>query len=172
MSIAIPKPAQEEREIGMSDDSNHTSNKVTLNELIRRRKDLIFEIGQLEDELAKKRDVVFHISETIKAIDPKIKLDALPARHKRGTTSPYFAHGEITGYIYDAGRESEDHVFTSNQVAALAMRVKSLDPSRNLMEFKDFEDRIRRQLNALRRDKIVAKLDGRGGEARWRLLRD
>lgn len=153
-------------------DSNHTSNKVTLNELIRRRRDMIFEISELENELARKRDVVFHITETIKAIDPKVKLDALPARHRRGTKSPYFAHGEITGYIYDAGRESEDREFTSNEVATLAMRVKSLDPQRNAMEFKDFERRIRLQLNALRREKIVAKLDGRGGEARWRLLRD
>jgi hypothetical protein len=161
-----------EKEGDSVSDSNHSSNKVTLNELVRRRTDLIFEINELQDELARKRDVVFHITETIKAIDPKVKLEALPARHRRGTKSPYFAHGEITGYIYDAGRESEDHVFTSNAVATLAMRSKSLDPRRNQLEFKDFESRIRLQLNALRREKIVEKLDGRGGEARWRLLRN
>lgn len=153
-------------------DSNHTSNKVTLNELIRRRRDLIFEIGEDEKALARKRDILFHMTETIKAIEPGIRLDAIPARHRRGTKSPYFAHGEITGFIYDAGREGEGRVFTSNAVAALAMRAKSLDPTTKQAEFKDFEGRIRLQLNALRREGVVEKLDGRGGEAHWRLLRD
>ena len=156
----------------MSDNSNHTSNNITLHELIRRRKDLIFEISEDEKALQRKRDILFHITETIKAIDPSIRLEAIPARHRRGTKSPYFAHGEITGFIYDAGRESTNRVFTSNAVAEMAMRAKSLDPATKVAEFKDFEKRIRLQLEALRREKIVEKLDGRGGEARWRLLRD
>jgi len=156
----------------MNDNSNHHSNKITLNELIRRRKDLIFEIGEDEKALQRKRDILFHMTETIKAIDPSIKLEALPARHHRGTKSIWLLHGEATAFCYDAGRESADRTFTSNEVAALAMRAKSLDPATRPMEFKDFEKRIRLQLNALRREKIVEKLDGRGGEARWRLLRD
>jgi hypothetical protein len=157
----------------MSEDgSNHQSNKVALNELVRRRKELIFEIQEDEKALARKRDLVFHFGESIKAIEPSIRLEMIPARHRRGTKSPYFAHGEITGYIYDAGRESTDRVFTSNAVAALAMHAKSLDPTTRQLEFKDFENRIRLQLNAQQRTKVVDKLDGRGGEARWRLLRD
>jgi hypothetical protein len=157
----------------MSDDgSNHQSRNVALNELIRRRKDLIFEISEAEKALARKRDVLFHMTETIKAMEPNIRLEAIPARHRRGTKSVWLAHGEITGFIYDAGRESVDRVFTSNAVAALAMRAKSLDPATKVAEFKDFDNRIRLQLNALRRGEIVEKLGGRGGEARWRLLRD
>ncbi len=156
----------------MSDDgSNHQSNKITSNELIRRRKDLIFEIAEDEKSLQRKRDILFHITDTIKAIDPRVRLEAIPARHRRGTKSPYFAHGEISGFIYDAGREGADHTFTSNEVATLAMRAKSLDPETKLAEFKDFENRIRLQLNAMRRDQTVEKLDGRGREARWRLLK-
>jgi hypothetical protein len=127
----------------MSDDgSNHQSNRITLNELIRRRKDLVFEIGEDEKALQRKRDIVFHISETIKAIDPRVKLEAIPARHRRGTKSPHLAHGEISGFIYDAGRESADRTFTSNQVATNLMRAKSLDPATRVMEFKDFDNRI------------------------------
>src|SRR5580700_2351883 len=64
-------PEKEERD-SMSDEPS----KITLNDLIRRRRELMFDIGEAEKALAQKRDVLFHISETIKAIDPRIRLDA------------------------------------------------------------------------------------------------
>jgi len=138
---------------------------------MRRRKELIFEIGEDEKATLQKPEVVFHMTKTIQAIDPSIELDTLPVRHRRGTKSPFLAHGEITERIYDAFRLSEKAIITSAAVAQTTMHEKGLDPNANPVVFKDFENRIRWQLNALRREGTVEKLDGRGPVAQWKLIR-
>jgi hypothetical protein len=122
----------------------------------------------LEKELQDKRNVLFYLSETIKALDPTVRLDALPVRQRRGTASLYLAHGDLTAFVCDEYRESRDHTLTSKGVALRIMRERGLDPSDHV-KFKDFEVRVRVKLNALRCLDKAEKLEGRGEDARWRL---
>jgi hypothetical protein len=149
--------------------SNNESHQIAVNALIRMRKDLMFEIGQDERALQAKRDSVFHLEKSILAMDPKQKLERLPIRNRRPTKSIHLYHGEITERVMDTLRDANDHSTSSDQVAQAAMRDKGMNPVTDSVVLKDLEKRIRLQFNALRREGIVEKVDGRGPSARWLL---
>jgi hypothetical protein len=155
----------------------NTSRDITVNELIRRRKEVIDEIAEDEAALARKRTVLFHLSQTLRSIDPTIQLDKAAAppsayRKRRGAEAKFLSHGEITEIIYDLFRESADQTLTSGEVTFNLLQSKGLDPELNPIIKRDFELRVRNQLFALRRTNRVEKVGvGRGANQRWRQLR-
>lgn len=145
--------------------SNHEAGEVTMNTLVRKRAELLFEIAEAEKRIARLQTELVHLDAVLRIFRPDFKAEGLPVRHRRPTQSPYFARGELTKRIYDALRVSE--TATSLDIAVKAMRDKGLDPENDPPTRTDFVRRITAQLNALCRDRKVEKI-GRGRALRWR----
>lgn len=150
--------------------SNHESNQIAINALVNRRKELVFDLGEKEKEVAEIQKQIFHIGETIKVLDPSVALEALPLRHRRGTKSPYFEHSEMTKRVYAGMRENPAGTVTSEGLALAAMDEKGLNSKDDGLLLNDFENRFRRQLEALRRDGKIKKVQGRGPTSEWALV--
>ena len=120
---------------------------VTANALVKKRADLLFEIGQRERESERLQTELVHVDAVLRMFRPEFKAEALPVRHRRPTKSPYFRHGELTQRIYDALREHG--TIGSADFAAQAMRDKGLDPVTDPVTRTDFVRRVGLQLDAL-----------------------
>jgi hypothetical protein len=139
---------------------------VTMNALVGKRAEILFEIGELEKRVDQLRTELVHLDAVLRMFRPDFKVEGLPVRHRRPTKSPYFAHGELTKRIYDALRINE--TVSSLEIAAKAMQDKGLNPERDPVTRTDFVRRVTLQLNALERKGKVEKI-GRGRAMRWKL---
>jgi hypothetical protein len=145
----------------------HEGHTVTANALVKKRADILFEIGELETQIDRLRIELVHLDAVLRMFRPDFKAEGLPIRHRRPTKSPYFAHGELTKRIFDAMRTSG--TVTSAEIAAAAMRDKGLDPENDPVTRTDFVRRVGLQLNDMVRKGKVEKI-GRGRAVRWKLL--
>ena len=84
---------------------NNEGVTVTTNALVKKRADLLFEIGQREREIERLQTELVHVDAVLRMFRPDFQAEALPVRHRRPTKSPYFRHGELTQRIYDALRQ-------------------------------------------------------------------
>jgi len=105
--------------------SNNESKKITINELIRLRGDLLYEIGEGEKQLANKERQVHHLNNVIKLMAPNATLEALPRRRVRKTTSVYWERGQIRDHIYDSLRESRSGGVSPGEMATTGMRARA-----------------------------------------------
>jgi hypothetical protein len=144
-----------------------TEHVIAASALIRKRADIIFEIGEAEKRAEQLRTDLVHIEAVLRMFRPDIQLDALPVRHRRPSKSPYFAHGELTQRIFDALRKHGTAAV--GDVVTEAMQEKGLDAAHDEPTRKDFAVRIGLQLQDMRRKGHVEKIGGRGARARWRL---
>jgi hypothetical protein len=144
------------------------TNEVTMNALVVKRAEILFEISELEKRIEQLRTELVHLDAVLRMFRPDFKAEGLPVRHRRPTKSPYFAHGELTKRIYDAMRTSES--VSSFEIAAAAMRDKGLDPDTDPVTRTDFVRRVTLQLNDLYRKGKVEKI-GRGRAMRWKIIR-
>jgi hypothetical protein len=139
---------------------------VTANALVKKRAEILFEIGEFEKKIARLQTELVHLDAVLRMFRPNFKAEGLPIRHRPPTKSPYFAHGELTKRIYDAMRTSGS--VSSFEIAADAMRDKGLDPDNDPVTRTDFVRRVTPQLNDMvRKGKI-----GRGRAIRWKLKSD
>ena len=139
---------------------NNEGITVTANALVKKRADLLFEIGQREREIERLQTELVHVDAVLRMFRPDFKAEKLPVRHRRPTKSPYFRHGEPTQRIYDAIRQHG--TISSADVAVQAMRDKDLDPDTDPVTRTDFVRRVGLQLNALQRDGKIVSGSGRG----------
>lgn len=146
--------------------SQHESHTVTENALVKKRGEILFEIGELEKQIKRLQTELVHLDVVLRMFRPDFKTAGLPVRHRRPTPSPYFRHGEMTQRIFDALREKGTIV--ALDVALTAMRDKRLDPDNDPATRKDFVRRATMQLNDMNRKGKVEKI-GRGRAVRWRL---
>ena len=142
---------------------NNEGIAIAANALVKKRADLLFEIGQREREVERLQTELVHLDAVLRMFRPDFKAEALPVRHRRPTKSPYFRHGELTQRIFDALREHG--VVSSADVAVTAMRDKGLDPATDPVTRTDFVRRVGLQLNALQRDGKVER-NGKGSALR------
>jgi hypothetical protein len=142
------------------------TNTVTMNALVAKRAEILFEITEAEKRIEQLRTELVHLDAVLRMFRPDFKTEGLPVRHRRPTKSPYFAHGELTKRIYDALRLNE--TVNSLEIAAKAMQDKGLDPERDPVTRTDFVRRVTLQLNTLERKHKVEKI-GRGRAMRWGL---
>jgi len=142
------------------------TNEVTMNALVAKRAEILFEISELEKRIEQLRTELVHLDAVLRMFRLDFKAEGLPVRHRRPTKSPYFAHGELTKRIYDAMRISG--VVASADIAVTAMRDKELDPDNDPVTRTDFVRRVTLQLNDLARKGKVEKI-GRGRAMRWKL---
>lgn len=149
-------------------ENPHEVTAITANALIAKRGDILFEIGEAEKHIERLRAELVHLDIVLRMFRPEVEIDALPARHRRPTKSPYFGHGEITQRVYDAIRENAGGTITSIDVALAAMRAKGLDPDADVRTRIDFVKRIARVLTDISRADKIERV-GRGKPARWRL---
>ena len=102
------------------------SNEITMNALVAKRAEILFEIGEAEKRIAQLQIEIVHLDAVLRMFRPEFKAEGLPVRHRRPTKSPYFTHGELTQRIFDALRIGG--TVMSFEIAAQAMRDKGLDP--------------------------------------------
>jgi hypothetical protein len=140
---------------------------VTANALVKKRAEILFEIGEFEKKIARLQTELVHLDAVLRMFRPDFAADALPVRHRRPTKSPYFAHGELTKRIYDAMRTSG--TVSSSEIAAAAMRDKGLDPENDKPTRTDFVRRVSLALGDMQRKGKVEKI-GRGRAMRWKLF--
>ena len=126
-----------------------------------------FEIGEAEKRVERLRTELVHVDAVLRILRPDVQLEALPVRHRRPTKSTYFAHGELTQRVFDALREHGET--SSSDIAPKAMYDKGLDPVNDQPTRRDFVQRVTLQLNDMRRNGHVEKIEGRAANARWRL---
>ena len=139
---------------------------VTANALVKKRADILFEIGEHEKQIERLQTELVHLDAVLRMFRPDFKAEELPVRHRRPTKSPYFRHGELTKRIYDALRVNG--TIASLDVAVAAMREKGLDPESDPVTRTDFVRRVTLQLNDLARKGKVEKV-GKGRAMRWKL---
>ena len=142
------------------------TNTVTMNALVAKRAEILFEITEAEKRIDQLRTELVHLDAVLRMFRPDFKAEGLPVRHRRPTKSPYFAHGELTKRIYEAMRISDS--VASVEIAASAMRDKGLDPENDPVTRTDFVRRVTLQLNDMYRKGKAEKI-GRGRAMRWRL---
>lgn len=146
-------------------ENNHAP-AITANALVKKRAEILFEIGKREREIERLQTELVHLDAVLRMFRPNFKAEGLPVRHRRPTKSPYFRHGELTQRIFDALREHG--TISSKEVAAQAMRDKGLDPDADPVTRTDFVRRVGLQLNAMQRDGKIERI-GKGSALRWRL---
>jgi hypothetical protein len=139
---------------------------VTMNALVAKRAEILFEITEAEKRIEQLRTELVHLDAVLRMFRPDFKAEGLPVRHRRPTKSPYFAHGEMTKRIYDAMRINE--TVNSFEIAATAMRDKGLDPDNDKPTRTDFVRRVSLALGDMHRKGKVEKI-GRGRAMRWKL---
>jgi hypothetical protein len=139
---------------------------VAVAALIRKRADVLFEIGQAEREAERLRTELVHLDAVIRMFRPEFTTDELPTRKSRPTKCPYFKHGELTQRIYDALRTAE--TITGRDVAVAAMTDKGLDPVNDQTTRTDFVRRVGLALNSLQRKGKIDRI-GKGSALRWKL---
>ena len=142
------------------------SNSVTMNALVAKRAEILFEITEAEKRSEELRTELVHLDAVLRMFRPDFKAEGLPVRHRRPAKSPYFAHGELTKRIYDAVRTNE--TVNSFEIAAKAMQDKGLDPISDRATRTDFVRRVSLQLGTLERNGKLEKI-GRGRAMRWKL---
>jgi len=142
------------------------SNEITMNALVAKRAEILFEIGEAEKRIAQLQTELVHLDAVLRMFRPDFQAEGLPVRHRRPTKSPYFTHGELTQRIFDAMRVSG--TVTSFEVAAQAMRDKSLDPENDKPTRTDFVRRVALALGDMQRKGKVEKI-GKGWALRWKL---
>jgi hypothetical protein len=145
---------------------NNEATTIAANALVKKRTELLFEIGQREREIERLQTELVHLDAVLRMFRPNFKAASLPVRHRRPTKSPYFRHGELTQRIYDALRQQG--TVSSKDVAVQAMRDKGLNPETDPVTRTDFVRRVGLQLNAMQRDGKVERI-GKGSLLRWRL---
>lgn len=148
---------------------NNEGTTIAANALVKKRAELLFEIGRHEREIERLQTELVHLDAVLRMFRPNFKAASLPVRHRRPTKSPYFRHGELTQRIFDALRQHG--TVSSADVAGQAMRDKGLDPTTDPVTRTDFVRRVGLQLNALQRDSKIERI-GKGSSLRWRLLTD
>jgi hypothetical protein len=139
---------------------------VTANALVKKRAEILFEIGECEKKIARLQTELVHLDAVLRMFRPNFKAEGLPVRHRRPTKSPYFAHGELTKRIFDAMRISGS--VASVHIAASAMRDKGLDPENDKPTRTDFVRRVSLALGDMQRKGKVEKI-GRGRAMRWQI---
>lgn len=145
---------------------NNEAVNIAANALVKKRAELLFEIGQREREIERLQTELVHLDAVLRMFRPNFKAASLPVRHRRPTKSPYFRHGELTQRIFDALRQHG--TISSKDVAVQAMRDKGLDPDTDPTIRTDFVRRVGLQLNAMQRDGKVERM-GKGSTLRWKL---
>lgn len=145
---------------------NNEAVTIAANALVRKRAELLFEIGQREREIERLQTELVHLDAVLRMFRPDFEAENLPVRHRRPTKSPYFRHGELTQRIYDALRERG--VIASADVAVVAMRDKGLDPDADPVTRTDFVRRVSLQLADMARKGKVERI-GKARALRWRL---
>lgn len=155
----------------MSDHgSGSDANKVTLNSLLRKRADVVFDIERAELEVERLRTELVYLDAVIRMFKPDIAEGEMPVRQRRTrAASLYFGKGEVTKRIYAAMRASADGTIACADVAAEAMRDKGFDPAKDNETRKDILRSFATQLNSLGLRGKVQRI-GAGRAARWRLL--
>jgi hypothetical protein len=149
----------------MTDNPNDAA-VVTANALVRKRAEILFELGQHEQAIERLQTELVHLDAVLRLFRPDFKAEGLPVRYRRPTRSPYFRHGELTQRIYDALRERGE--IAAADVAVKAMRDKGLDPDSDPATRTDFVRRVGLQLgDMLRKGKVTRS--GKGRALRWRL---
>jgi hypothetical protein len=146
---------------------NNEAATVTVNALVAKRADILFEIGEHEGHAERLRTQVVHLDAVIRLFKPDFDAESAPIRLRRPAKSPYFKHGEMTQRIYNALRERGE--ITSVDVAVTAMQDKGLDPDNDQATRTDFVRRVGLQLGEMHRKGKLERL-GRGKALRWRLL--
>lgn len=145
---------------------NNEVGTITVNALMAKRADILFEIGEHEGHAARLRTQVVHLDAVLRLFRPDFKGEDAPIRLRRPAKSPYFRHGELTQRIYDALRELGE--ISSADVAIAAMRDKGLDPDNDPETRTDFVRRVGLQLSDMHRKGKIERL-GRGKALRWKL---
>jgi hypothetical protein len=144
----------------------HRAGEVTMNALVAKRAEILFEINEAEKRIAQLQTELVHLDAVLRMFRPDFKAEGLPVRHRRPTKSPYFAHGELTKRIFDTLRTRG--TVNSFEIAADAMREKGLDPESDPMTRTDFVRRVTLQLNDMFRKGKIEKI-ARGRAMRWKM---
>jgi hypothetical protein len=149
------------------DDELHIrgENANVIHALLRKRRDLSFQIAEIEKQAETARADLIHVDAVIRMFAPDIAPDALPERQRHVRRLNYFAHGEISRRALNMLRAGG--TVTTLDIANRAMEEKEL-PLGDRRIRTEFCRRINMQLNAMRRERKVERI-GEGRAARWRL---
>jgi hypothetical protein len=66
------------------------TNEITMNALVAKRAEVVFEIGEAEKRIARLQAELVHLDAVLRMFRPEFKTEGLPVRHRRPTKSPYF----------------------------------------------------------------------------------
>jgi hypothetical protein len=148
-------------------DDPHRVNKVTWNDMTKKRGEIILEIEQAERRVAELKTQLIHLDATLRIFRPDFAAEGLPVKHRRPTKCPYLEYGEITERAFDMLHEHG--AVSSADVAESLMRDKGLDRKHDRVVRTDFVRRVTLQMREQVRRGLVERIGGRGPKSQWRL---
>src|SRR4051812_9327938 len=141
---------------------------IAVNALRRMRAKVAGEIETYTRELNRLRATLVHIDATLWLFDPDTDPTDIPALRRYLRRTDWFAHGEVTRRIYEAGRD--DGVIWPREVARRAMEDKGISEADKKIAQEVIATFAHVAAYLTRRGKLV-KI-GRGAGARWKLAPD
>ena len=141
---------------------------VAVNALRRMRAKIAGEIDMHARELGRLRATLIHIDATLRLFDPETDPHDIPALRQHPRRTKWFAHGEVTRRIYEAGRD--DGVVWPRELARRAMADKGISEADKKIAQEVIATFAHVAAYLTRRGKLV-KI-GRGPGARWTLAPD
>jgi hypothetical protein len=143
-----------------------TDQPIALAALLRKRRDVAFEVAELERATEAKRQDLIHIDAVIRLFAPELDLANTPERKRKPRRLAYFGHGEISRRCLDMLRGGA--TLAASDIARQAMTDKELNWETERSMRIEFTRRITSQLNAMARKSEIAKI-GSGRGVRWQL---
>ena len=143
---------------------NDNGNKYAMAALKDRRARVAGEIFDIKRQMAKKKQILAHIDETIKVFDPDYKVGSIRPK-KAYQHVRLFGQGELQRLVLGALRESGQPM-ACHEVAAVISKKLGQEPHQSMVA------RVRCNLVYLRRHKGRVLRTGEGLEARWTLAAD
>jgi hypothetical protein len=151
--------------LGIPDDTGKPEDfTITVGALLKKRADIVFEIGRAERQAEKWRTDLIHLDAVLRLFRPDFKAIGMPVRRRKPVKSPHFKHGEVRQRIYDALRTMGSA--TTVDLATAAIRDKGLVD--DLATRTDLTMRFRLQLNVMHRAGQLERTT-EGKMRRWKL---
>lgn len=141
---------------------------VAVNALRRMRAKIAGEIDMHTRELDRLRATLVHIDATLWLFDPATDPNDIPGLRRHPRRTDWFAHGEVTRRIYEAGRD--DGVIWPRELARRAMADKGISEADKKIAQEVIATFAHVAAYLTRRGKLVKM--GRGPGARWKLAPD
>jgi hypothetical protein len=139
--------------------------------LIEKRKQIVREIKDLQEQIEERRSVMIGLDTTIRFLRPDAKFEDYEPGRRLPTRHGYFERGEVSRRCRDALREARGEAIKVNTIIDKAIKDKKLDPTDKKMRHQ-FYHTFSMSLYDMERRGLGVERVGRRRDVGWRAKAD